>query len=124
MSNLKTLEELIDEMTNKGLARSGITIGKRAQEYGREEKIRSARIQFSFSVDSNRLADVSFSAKSNPDKNSFIQSRTGIWWWSDPGREGKRTYANNIEYKIESAIKKGLVQYDEKTHTNTQLLSA
>ena len=57
------LKKLIEDMSNEGIARSSITIGKRAQEYGQDQRVTASRKQFSFSVDSNRLADVSFSAR-------------------------------------------------------------
>ena len=107
------LHELIDEMTDKGIARSSITIGKRAQEYGQNRHITAARKMFSFSVDSNRLSDISFSARSHPDYNGFIKSRIGIWWWSDPAPEHKSTYVETIRNKIEKAQKKGLVDFPQ-----------
>jgi len=100
-------------MSNKGLARSSITIGKRAQEYGQTEHITTARRMFAFSVDSNRLADVSFSATSRPDFQSFVRSRIGIWWWSDPDPRNKSTYENTIENKVRKAAEHGLVEYYE-----------
>ena len=98
-------------MSNEGIARSSITIGKRAQEYGQDKHFIESRKRFSFSVDSNRLADVSFSARSRPDFEGFIKSRVGIWWWSDPDPKNHGTYKETIQHKIDKAIEYGLVDY-------------
>ncbi len=107
------LKKLLDNMSNEGIARSSITIGKRAQEYGQDQRITAARTQFSFSVDSNRLADVSFSARSRPDAQGFVKSRVGLWWWSDPEANDRDTYEQTIDAKIRKAIDHGLVRYEK-----------
>jgi hypothetical protein len=106
------LKKLVEDMSNEGIARSSITIGKRAQEYGQDQHITASRKLFSFSVDSNRLADVSFSARSRPDAQGFIKSRIGIWWWSDPDPDDRSTYEQTIDAKIKKAIAHGLVKYE------------
>ena len=106
------LKKLIEDMSNEGIARSSITIGKRAQEYGQDQRVTASRKQFSFSVDSNRLADVSFSARSRPDAQGFVKSRIGLWWWSDPDANGRATYKQTIGAKIKKAIDHHLVKYE------------
>lgn len=116
------LRKLIDGMSDEGIAKSSITIGKRAQEYGQDNHIIASRKRFSFSVDSNRLADVSFSARSRPDLEGFIRSRVGIWYWSDPAARNYPKYQGTIQDKIKKASDHGLVDYFEYEHGKKSII--
>lgn len=94
------------------LARSGVTVGKRAQEYGQTQHIISVRKAFSFTVDGNRLADVAFSSRSRPRFNHFVENRVGIWYWSDPAPIDRMKYRTSIDDKIEKALRLELVELD------------
>jgi len=113
-------KKLIEELQEVELARSGITIGKRAQEYGQTDHVTSARRAFAFAVDGNRLADVSFSSRSRPRFNGFVENRVGIWYWSDPAPINRKNYQQSIEDKIQKALSRDLVNLDspnkEKAH--------